>query len=497
MQRLNLPICHPRRSAELRSFCGLIVLFLTGCSGASGTSQTARNPGEFQEVHLTFACPDVRLRGLLEPMTRVWTHRTGAVVTIVPDAMNSEDATDLAIIPYHALGEWAERDQLLPIPATMREPGHPFQFSSVLEVYRSETYAGWGSQLLGLPIAVEGSALVYRADRFNEPAVQMDYQRRFGRRLAAPASWEEFANIARFFSDRDGRPSLPRVSGEPAQLELLFLRVASCFDRSMQAGEGFGSPDSIAFFFRLDSGKARVQTAGFVEAARWLRDLQVNKCFPNDGATDAPASLNDGRAVLGIVSLADIMELDREHRRIGRYGFAPIPGSKAAVNPATGALTPTPLNSVPFFTGGHLGVVRRGCKHPGAAFALLAELAGPARSQEIIAAGGYGPTRESHLESDRLPLWLGYGLDPEGTRLLQNVMRANLGKSVRNPAFGLRTPDRDRLYRELNIELIRIVDGSVSPTDGLLRLAAEWDRDRTNTPAARRLEWRRRSAGLN
>lgn len=496
MQRLNLPNFASPVRAQLRILPVTLALAITGCFDRADTAHTTTTRGEFQGANLHFSCPDERLHSLVNPMARIWARQAGATVTLSGEKMKPDDGIDLAIIPFEELGEWADSERLYPLPSWLREPGHAFQYTSLHEVYRSEAYAGWGGQSFGLPIAVRDSLIVYRADRFADPAVQADYRKQFNRPLGAPASWEEFVEIAGFFAARDKRTSLPRLAADGARLESQFLRIAACYDRSARAGDG-SNPESLAFLFRLDSGKPRINQVPFAEAGRRLADLQKAGCFPSEGPADIAVALNEGQAVMAVAGLDDLMKLDRAQCASGRYDLAPLPGTKATLNRSTGALAPSPVNYVPFFGGGWLGVVRKGCKNPDAAFALLAELAGPARSQEIIAAGGYGPTRDSHLESDRLPLWLGYGFDANRTRRLQDALRANLGKSVRNPAFALRTPDREFLERTLRAELPRVVSGEVAAEAGLTRVAAEWERGQLGVPLSKAMEWRRRAAGLN
>ena len=449
MQRLKptkLTVCF---LAEL-TFLGLLSCLVAGCDNSTGMTPSV-SPKPLQGTSLKFRCSEVRLRSILEPMVRVWSHQSGAQVEIASGPMGPNDASDLAVISFAELGTWADRGELVPIPASLREPGHAYQWSSVLSVYRGEAFAGWGGQLFGLPIAAEGRLMVYRADRFADPQAKAEFLKRFARPLAVPATWEEFADIAAFFSERDKRPSLAPVDGE--RLDDLFNRVVACYDRPVQTGDGQEYSEGLAFQFRLDTGKARLEEKSYLAAARWLARLRERGCIPPTGAADPASALLEDRAVMGLFTMTDLARLQIAGRVDARYGIAALPGTAAFVNPTTGILSSTKANYVPYFSGGWLGVVRRGCKNPDAAFALLAELGGPTRGQEIIAAGGFGPLRDTHLEPDRTLVWLGYGFDEPRSKLLQEALRSYLGKSVRNPAFGLRTPDGANLKRVLAEEL--------------------------------------------
>jgi ABC-type glycerol-3-phosphate transport system substrate-binding protein len=493
MQRVNWLKVRQCELAQLTLLFGLMLA--VGCSGAAGQSGEAP-PKPRQGTTLKLACADERLRGLITPLAQVWANQTGAKVTVSASPMQSTDDTDLAIIPFAELGLWADRGDLTPVPAAIREPGNPYQWLDLLLPYRGELFAGWGNQIYGLPLAGEGQVIVYRADRFSDAAIKDDYRKKYNRALGAPATWEEFADIAAFFAERDKKPSLPSLA-DSVRLEDLFFHIAACYDRPVQSGDALDNPQSLAFHFRLDTGKPRIDGRGFVEAGKWLASLKSRSAVATDGAGDVAAALNNDRAVLAVASLSDLSRLKREQIRSGRFGIAALPGTKGFVRPSTGQLVASPSNMVPYLSGGWLGVVRASCTNKEAAFALLTELTGPVRSQEIIAAGGYGPVRESHLEAERLLIWLGYGFDEQRTRTLQEALRANLGKSVRNPAYGLRTPDEGTLRSSLRKDLAQIASESISPEDGLKQAATAWDADLPGTPREKRLEWRRRAAGLN
>src|SRR5207248_1503690 len=117
------------------------------------------------------------------------------------------------------------------------------------------------------------------------------------------------------------------------------------------------------------------------------------------GSSGPAVALAEDKAVLAVLSLEELASLRKGARIADRYGIAALPGAAAYTDPKTGALVPIERNYIPYVAGGWLGVVRKSCQEPDRAFDLLAELGGPARSLEFIAAGGYGPIRDSHLEA--------------------------------------------------------------------------------------------------
>lgn len=444
-------------------------------------------------------CPDPVLAGVIRPMIRSWGVRVGAAVEVVEAAMAPGDAADVGVVPFAELGAWADRGDLLPIPPGVREPGHPYQWSAVLPAFRSEPFAGWGANVYGLPVAGDGVVLVYRADRFADKAAADAFLAKHGRPLAPPATWEDLADVAAFFADRDKAPSLPPLPTDPAALANLFFRVAAGFDRGVQrdttkATEAVRPGDPLAFAFRTDDGTPRLDQPGFRAAADWVASLKARGCVPPPGPADPAALLRDGKAVMAVLSFADVAKLRPAGGAVDpRFGVASPPGTRGYMD-AGGRLVPVAANTVPYFGGGWLGVVRSKCANPSAAFDLLTDVAGPARSAEVVAATGYGPTRSTHLDRERLVVWLGYGFDADRSKALQDAAEGAVAKTVRNPAFGLRTPDHAALTKALGDELRAVADGTRPPAEALARAAAAWQ---AASPAAREVERRRRAVGLN
>lgn len=414
--------------------------------------------------------------------------------------MVAGDDTDIGIISVADLGEWAERGDVVAVPASLRAADHPFQWSGVLPAYR-EQLIEWGGQARALPLAGDGSVVVYRADRLSDPAFIEAFRKQYGRPPAAPTSWDEFADLATALTTYDRKPSLPSLA--PADLTDLFFRVAASHDRRALndvdiARRGGGLEP---FQFNLTSGEPRLDAPSFRAAAEWLGTLAAKGCLPpTTNPTDPAAALGDGRASLALLSLGQLARLPRENGAVpARFGIAPVPGARSYFDPKKGQLVPTATpNYIPYFAGGVLGVVRTGCRHQAAAFDLLAELGGPARSLEMISnpALGAGPFRAAHLDRDRLLIWFGYGFDADRSKLLQDAMRQYVRPEVANRAHGLRGPDQRPLTAAATDALTRIVAGA--PADAVLgQLTTAWTQIDQKTPKDTLLRWRKLAAGLN
>ncbi|MDW8197125.1 MAG: extracellular solute-binding protein [Gemmataceae bacterium] len=424
----------------------------------------------YARVHLTLRCPDAAFAQAITPMVRAWEVRTGGQVTIHTQAMTATDDTDIGILRSGELGEWGSQKQLLPVPVAFRGSDHPIQWFGWISAY-SNPLVNWQEQTLAVPLTASGAVLVYRTAAFTDVKV--------------PTTWEDFADVATFFAQRDKKPSLPPLPTAAEPLFDLFCQVASSMDRralsdvevATQAG---ADRDALAFQLYLSTGKSRLNSFGFQQAAQWLerlRHAQALATVPPGGSDDPVLALVEQRAVMAVLSLeqlARLAPLAREKNEdVGKWGLANVPGARHYVGAPEKS---PPTNYVPYFSGGRLGVVRARCPHPEAAFDLLADLASPARTAEYVATPGLGagPVRVAHFDRERLLLWMSYGFDEDRTKTLQDAMRHCVNQAVKNPTYELRVPQRRALV-EAAARHLRTIGTEQTAEVALQRLEAEWN----------------------
>lgn len=504
MQHAVRPIPHNRYKLVTRTLVGSVLLGVTllALVGCDTPAASIAPPRPFEKQTLTLSCPDAAFADAITPVVKAWAARTGAEVVVRREGMTPTDDTDIGIIPSGHLGEWAEPGLLSPIPAKLRASDNPFQWFGLLPAY-GERLVEWGGQIVAIPLTGDGSVVVYRADRLTDKTVIAEYSKRHGKAPGVPATWEEFADLAAVIAAVDRKPSLPPLPTDPERLFDLFSRVASSSDREALddvrlAAQTANNRDAIAFHFSVVTGKPRLQTAGFQDAAKWLARLHAEKSLPPGSTTDPVPALAQKQAMLALLSIDQLGKLARDATP-GKPPFA-FPAGAAPETPRF-ALTGVPgaKTYVPHFAGGRLGVVRSRCAHAEAAFDLLADLGGPARSAELVATPGLGagPTRVAHLDRERLLVWLGYGFDEERSKALQDAMRRYVDQGVKNPTLGLRGPDRAALIAAADSSIRKIGTGALPPAEGLKQAEAAWLALDAKVPPPTLLRWRQRSSGLN
>jgi multiple sugar transport system substrate-binding protein len=499
---MQLPLVQNRRRAlafrrRARVFCSVIAatLLLAGAGCRGGTVDPAEQPKGFAGVSLTVRCSDPAFGAAVAPALQSWATRTGATIALAPGAMTPGDDTDVGILPASRFGVWADRGELARVPSALRLPDHPYQWTGVLPIYR-EQLSEWGGQAQAIPLAGDGHVIVYRTDRLENEKFVAAFNQAFGKKPRAPASWEEFADLAVQLAATSGKPSLPPVTG--AELADWFFRVAACYDRPGMTSATGVREGSFSLQFDVATGAPRLDAPGFAAAGELFERLAKGNCFPPLVAEARdPAAAVAGDASLAVLSLAQLARLPREEGAVpARFGLAPLPGTRRYHDPGKGMVAAAEPNYVPYFSGGRLGVVRTRCASPDAAFDLLAELGGPARSLEVVSTPGLGagPFRLAHLERDRLHVWYGYGLDARRTRELLQAMQQYVRQESKTPALGLRGPDHDALSAAAAAELGKLVSGTPA-ADVLRSLTAAWNEIDAKTPRETRLRWRKMAAG--
>jgi multiple sugar transport system substrate-binding protein len=449
---------------------GLAALASVGCWKApSFTDPEPELP--YKGITLTMACSEaVREGGLLEQLARDWSARTGARVQIRSEPLDDGTKVDLGVITPPELSHWAVKGALQELPGAYRSSQNKFLWSE-LPLLLAEKLLRWDGKAYALPLLGEGHVLVYRTDLFAEKEAEFEKERK--RQLAPPETWEEFVQIARFFHDNTGKPSLPPLPERADDLDRLFYTIAIVYDRPAvseagRAGARAPSPaqedELFSFHFSLASGEPRVNRPAFVHALELLQEMQP--CRPAGAAAAPSEDFRRGASVLCLARLDALARFQAADSPVrDRFAIAPIPGSRFTFayhagergEPDRKETVPGQVNRVPYVGwGGCFGVVTTACSHPDVAWEFLAALGNPAgTSLEVLGAAkwGAGPFRGSHLEARNRNYWYSYGLSNEQTGKLVDQLRHHLVSSIVNYGVRLRVPDEKDYSRAMDEEL--------------------------------------------
>jgi multiple sugar transport system substrate-binding protein len=484
----------------LSALAALLLSWAAGC-GPSASTQPVPASARFEGATVRVACPAGPAATVVERYARPWASQKGARLEVIrsdPLSGPPQGNADAWVIAPAELARWANDGRLLPVPANLAKADDPFAWGDLLLVYRSKLLK-WGRDNYALPLLGDALLCFYRADRFQEKQHQEAFQKKHGRPLAAPATWDEFADVAEYFRDAGGMgPSLPPLAADADGLDREFYSVAASFVRSAHAGEASrkaSSAERFSFHFDSETGEPRIGTPGFVHALRLLQRLQ--KCRPPDPAREPAEAFRDGRAALCLAAPSWIARFNSDAKLRGKFGVCRVPGGSEVFDYHSGQPREVPGgNYVPYLgAGGGLMVVPRDSAQPEAAWDLLADLSGPKTSREIVIepAWGGGPFRRSHLDSREG--WYAFELGRTQTSALVDGLRQSVEAS--NPVLRLRVPG-ERVYLEALVEEIRpaLAKGG-DPQKALATVAERWQKFHADQdPKAWRSEYRR-SLGLD
>lgn len=108
---------------------------------------------------------------------------------------------DIAFVVTDWLADAVESGALRDLSPSMRAdpvPDYPEGWAPALTGMQQ-----FGDAIYGLPYHDGPECLIYRTDLFSDPAEQAAFAARFGYPLAAPRTWDQFEDIARFFTRPD------------------------------------------------------------------------------------------------------------------------------------------------------------------------------------------------------------------------------------------------------------------------------------------------------
>jgi multiple sugar transport system substrate-binding protein len=495
----------PKSPARTLLFFTLLgTVFAGGCRPKPLPEQP---PPPYEGVSLRVACPreasapvragtkhgtESTVAAIVHSASRAWAARQGAPVeTVLYDRADGPEKVeaDVWVVRPAEMPRWAAAGRLAPVPAALTAREGAFGPSSdLLPIYR-DPLLYWDRKAYALPLLGEAPICCWRGDLLEDRDNQEAFQKKYGRKLGPPASWEEFADIAEFFNGRprkgqpEGAPSLPPLPESDDELDRTFFALAAPLARQALLKEE-GAEDRLEEIFSSQydakTGKARIGTPGFVEALRLLQRLQ--KCRPAEASADPDEAFRSGRAVLCLTEASALAGFQKSAAVRDRFEVGPPPGSLRSFRHAAGQWQEYhEVNRVPYLgASGWLAVVPVApaggrTEQVEAAFALVADLGGRETSGQIVIdpRWGGGATREDHLERAR---WDSFDLDARRTAALREALRQTLQhRGLRNPVYRLRTPD-EASHRAALLAAVRaaLKDPNADPSAALAAVDKQW-----------------------
>ena len=293
----------------------------------------------------------------------------------------------------------------------------------------------FGDAIYGLPYHDGPECLVYRTDLFSDPAEQDNFERRYGYPLAVPRTWEEFSDIAEFFTRPEAGLYGTVLAGFPDGHNTVYDFCLHLWSRGGELMDAGGRPT-------LDTPEA-------IAALEFYRFLARSRAHtpPHPEAIDSVRS-------------GELFASGSIAMMVNWFGFAAVceqPGSPVKGKIAVSTLPASPGIEPASLIVYWLLAVGSGSPHAETAYAFARHCATPAMDKITTMTGGIGC---------RLSTWS----DPEVIALVP--FYAELPRLY----TGARTLPRSRQFPHL----AHIIDAAVqaaiqqdTPTEEILRRAQD------------------------
>jgi len=210
----------------------LLMMIVTGCSSQTTTSQTATGQSDsstsgepksevrkFEGTVLHMIAEQQNPTVALEKQLNKFEELTGikvilemgpfdSVVQKITLAMQSgSDAYDIIATPYQFLGNLVVNNYVQPLEPLMQD-----QSLSIIKDYNEadlikgmwDASGKWKDQVYGIPANSCIMFMAYRKDLFENEAEKAAFKAKYGYDLAVPTNWENYRDIAEFFTRKAG-----------------------------------------------------------------------------------------------------------------------------------------------------------------------------------------------------------------------------------------------------------------------------------------------------
>lgn len=451
----------------------------TGAPSASTGSAESPKADRFKGIHLSVAGPAGQIE-VIKKWTDQWSAETGATVEIIavafadlePRVLTSTGTgtpfADVLSIGTGLAGQLMSQNSVLEIPTDLQGR---LDLTNLAPLYR-DYQLNWNGKMYAAPWDCDMLNLYFRKDLLAEPKFQTAFQTEYGRPLAAPTTWAEYADVAKFFTDSPdwdgyGLVELPKRQNHAWNG---YLSRAAAYAKS---------PDDPSFFFDADTMAPRVNNPGFVKALQdWHEAMQSGPPdMLNYGWADNMQFFVSGKAVLDI-QWGDIGPISHDENQSvvnGKLGYAMLPGSDQVWNSRTNTWdTPASANRAPFAGfGGWIWVVPKLTKEPAAALDLATYMGQPSILAEasVTPGSGVNPCYTSLLDDQKF--WTDHGFAPAEAAEYTAAIRTSVTDP--NAVLDLRIPGFPEYKDALELAISEALSGQSTEQAALDKAAKTWD----------------------
>lgn len=369
-----------------------------------------------------------------------------------------ESAYDVISFPPRYNGDFMGAGFLAPLDEYIAE--YSIDADDIMPRFR-ELYMTWQGTTYALPIDGDVFVLYYRLDLFENEEEKAAFQAKYGYELAPPQTWEQYGDIAEFFTREAGEMLAGEVLTDPFFGTAEEYRVPDMFYWWLAR---FGSRGGQ--YFDAEMNPLINTEEGVWALEDYIRNLQFNPPGAiNAGWTEVNGSILQGQVAMGIHWPDEAKQQNdpTQSNVVGKLGTALLPGSM---------LEDGTINVASPMAYGRVLAVPATSPNKEAAFIVIRHMTSPDVSLRQVSdlATGLDSFRLSHLE--RLDEWVTqWDQLPE----LAEAVKANL--AVGYPELTL--PGTLEYMEAASREFSRAANGEVSSEEALTNVEKAWQ-DITN-----------------
>jgi multiple sugar transport system substrate-binding protein len=274
--------------------------------------------------------------------------------------------------------------------ATCHERGILLDLAPMIKANPPDDYPqGWtksllgfqqiGSQILGLPYHDGPECLIYRKDLFEDPAERANYLARYGSELRLPQTWDEFRQIAQFFTRPEKNLYGTVFAAYPDGHNTVY---DFCLQLWTRGGEIFDS-----------SQKMHLDTPHAAEALEFHRAILNDKSAVHPQSRDFDSVKSGMAFAMGEVAMM-----------INWFGFAAmcetIPESKVKGKVAIDTIPHAPGCPSASLNVYWVLAIGAGCPHPDLAYRFLRHCASAPMDKLLTLEGGIGCRKSTWSDAE-------------------------------------------------------------------------------------------------
>ena len=242
-------------------------------------------------------------------------------------AQADDGLLDVVVMRHRLLGALVQKGQVQPIDSFLSDRTlHDASFIPQQQLFPSwwRELSSYQNHIYGYPFTCLTTFLCYRKDLLDDRANQLNFKARYHRELKAPATWEEYLQVAEFFTRPDEHFYGTYIQGKQGlALWYEWLNLIYSFGGDiLDTHHGWEYGDIVA-----NSPQNVAATEQYVKALAFSPPDTLNF-----GWNEAQSALQQGHVFMGLlwIDQAPFLEDRAVSKVAGKIGYSLIPSNSGA-----------------------------------------------------------------------------------------------------------------------------------------------------------------------